>query len=235
MPALEITQLRLGDKGEQVKKLQSKLKPLGLYVGKIDGHYGRITQNAVRAFQTKYNLTVNGIVDDPTWKEIFEYVSEEPVVSLKERWNNFNTKEIVNPLFDHCPVRKWEELPTDIQINLSHTMDLAQAVRTFIDKPMRINSSWRPHSNGSAHQTGKAVDLQFLNPKNEYFIQIMNWLKDECPITGFRAFLEWKGNMPWLHLDRNFDDDGGKKLYVAYKEKGKMKYRPYEGKMPQEY
>ena len=39
---------RLGSRGEEVRKIQQKLKNWGYYSGGVDGIYGTQTQNAVR-------------------------------------------------------------------------------------------------------------------------------------------------------------------------------------------
>jgi putative chitinase len=56
--------LKVGSKGEDVKKLQSKLG-LG-----SDGIFGRGTEEAVKAFQLKNGLTADGIVGEQTWQKI---------------------------------------------------------------------------------------------------------------------------------------------------------------------
>lgn len=56
--------LKVGSKGEDVKKLQSKLG-LG-----SDGIFGRGTEEAVKAFQLKNGLTPDGIVGEQTWQKI---------------------------------------------------------------------------------------------------------------------------------------------------------------------
>ena len=50
-----------GSNGEEVKQIQSKLKQWGYYNGAIDGIYGSKTYNAVRNFQSKNGLTVDGV------------------------------------------------------------------------------------------------------------------------------------------------------------------------------
>lgn len=62
--------LELGDKGEQVKKLQSCLNKLNKAKLKIDGSYGPATEKAVRAFQKKYKLEVDGICGPKTRSKI---------------------------------------------------------------------------------------------------------------------------------------------------------------------
>lgn len=56
--------LRVGSKGEDVKKLQSKLG-LG-----SDGIFGKGTEEAVKSFQLKNGLTPDGIVGEQTWQRI---------------------------------------------------------------------------------------------------------------------------------------------------------------------
>ncbi len=55
-----------GDSGKAVKKVQERLKKLGYYTGKIDGDYGNGTKTAVKDFQRRNGLTVNGTVNKKT-------------------------------------------------------------------------------------------------------------------------------------------------------------------------
>ncbi len=57
---------RLGSTGSEVTKIQTKLKNWGYYTGAIDGKYGSATQKAVKAFQKKNGLTVDGIAGSAT-------------------------------------------------------------------------------------------------------------------------------------------------------------------------
>lgn len=57
---------RLGSRGEEVRKVQTKLKSLGLYTGSVDGIYGTGTQKAVRQFQKNCGITVDGIAGPKT-------------------------------------------------------------------------------------------------------------------------------------------------------------------------
>jgi putative chitinase len=58
--------LKLGSKGEKVKKLQEKLG-LG-----TDGVFGSGTEAAVKKWQESNGLTADGIVGEGTWSKIFE-------------------------------------------------------------------------------------------------------------------------------------------------------------------
>ena len=58
--------LTRGSKGEDVKKLQRRLKELGFYTGSIDGDFGTGTYNAVKAFQKSVGLSQTGIATQDT-------------------------------------------------------------------------------------------------------------------------------------------------------------------------
>lgn len=54
--------LRPGDKDEEVKLLQQRLKDLGYYTGNITGVYNDATTEAVKAFQKKSSLEEDGVL-----------------------------------------------------------------------------------------------------------------------------------------------------------------------------
>lgn len=62
--------LRQGSRGETVRTVQNKLRRWGYYSGNVDGIYGPATERAVRAFQKKNGLTVDGIVGRATFKAL---------------------------------------------------------------------------------------------------------------------------------------------------------------------
>ena len=70
--SIQLTQLRKGAKGEQVKTLQRLLVAFGFSVGKsgIDGDFGNATYTAVIGFQAKMKLEQDGIVGKDTWSAL---------------------------------------------------------------------------------------------------------------------------------------------------------------------
>jgi peptidoglycan hydrolase-like protein with peptidoglycan-binding domain len=58
--------LRKGDKGSDVRFVQSILKELGYYKYKLDSYFGQHTEAAVVAFQTAEGILVDGIVGPET-------------------------------------------------------------------------------------------------------------------------------------------------------------------------
>ena len=57
---------KYGARGEEVKQIQTKLKRWGYYSGNVDGIYGSATLAAVKKFQKKNGLTVDGIAGKKT-------------------------------------------------------------------------------------------------------------------------------------------------------------------------
>jgi putative chitinase len=65
--------LKLGSKGDDVKKLQEKLKL------NPDGDFGSLTEQAVKKWQTENGLTSDGIVGDKTWEKLFGLITETKI------------------------------------------------------------------------------------------------------------------------------------------------------------
>lgn len=59
---------KLGSRGNEVRRIQTKLKELGYYRGSVDGIYGVATQKAVRSFQKNCGITADGIAGPKTLK-----------------------------------------------------------------------------------------------------------------------------------------------------------------------
>lgn len=59
-PAVEAASYKKGSSGAVVTQIQTKLKSWGYYTGSVDGIYGSGTERAVRAFQQKNGLAVDG-------------------------------------------------------------------------------------------------------------------------------------------------------------------------------
>lgn len=57
---------KYGSRGSEVSTIQDKLKRWGYYTGNVDGIYGSLTVAAVKKFQQKNGLTVDGIAGTQT-------------------------------------------------------------------------------------------------------------------------------------------------------------------------
>ena len=69
------TTLQVGDRGEDVKKLQRRLAELGYLNDKIDGIFGQNTKKAVERFQYYNNLTQDGKAGKATLTKLYESTS----------------------------------------------------------------------------------------------------------------------------------------------------------------
>lgn len=69
---VELSVLKQGNKGGQVKALQALLVGYGYSIGAsgIDGSFGPATLKAVKAFQAKSKIDVDGSVGPITWKKL---------------------------------------------------------------------------------------------------------------------------------------------------------------------
>lgn len=66
--------IRQGSKGVYVLIAQDDLNTLGYNTGGLDGIFGPRTYTAVRSYQTKAGLTVDGIIGCNTWRSLQERV-----------------------------------------------------------------------------------------------------------------------------------------------------------------
>ena len=57
---------KYGSRGQEVRTIQDKLKRWGYYTGNVDGIYGSQTVSAVKKFQQKNGLSVDGIAGPKT-------------------------------------------------------------------------------------------------------------------------------------------------------------------------
>lgn len=58
--------IRYGDKGDDVRAVQTALTFLGYSPGNVDGIFGQLTDEAVRRFQSDHGIAVDGIVGPDT-------------------------------------------------------------------------------------------------------------------------------------------------------------------------
>ena len=60
----------LGDEADEIATIQTALKKLKLYTGDITGHYGSLTEQAVKKFQKSRGITQDGIAGTKTLNAI---------------------------------------------------------------------------------------------------------------------------------------------------------------------
>lgn len=78
VPTIDITPnpgyktIQMGDNGERVTELQTKLAEYGYYTGEIDGRFGNQTRRAVESFQYQHGLSADGIAGRRTLTVLYE-------------------------------------------------------------------------------------------------------------------------------------------------------------------
>ncbi|MBR3325000.1 MAG: spore cortex-lytic enzyme [Clostridia bacterium] len=81
---------KYGSRGDEVKQIQTKLKNWGYYNGSIDGVYGSGTLSAVKSFQKKNGLTVDGVAGTKTLQAMGIYSSSSSSSSSSSGSSNLN-------------------------------------------------------------------------------------------------------------------------------------------------
>ena len=81
---------KYGSRGEEVRQIQTKLKRWGYYNGSVDGIYGSQTLAAVKSFQRKNRLTVDGIAGPKTLSAMGIMTSSSGSSSSSSSSNNVN-------------------------------------------------------------------------------------------------------------------------------------------------
>ena len=81
---------KYGSRGNEVTQIQTKLKRWGYYNGAIDGVYGSKTLAAVKDFQRKNGLTVDGIAGPKTLSAMGITSSGNSSTSTSSNSNNVN-------------------------------------------------------------------------------------------------------------------------------------------------
>jgi putative chitinase len=112
--------LKLNSKGEDVKKLQTKL---GLTP---DGIFGAGTEKKVKEWQSTNGLTPDGIVGDGTWSKMFPTTSTKPEIVKEDvvitKTSNFNLEKLKG----HIPDSVIAQIPDTAQkFNITTPLRLA--------------------------------------------------------------------------------------------------------------
>lgn len=81
---------KYGSRGSEVTQIQTKLKRWGYYTGSIDGIYGSQTLAAVKYFQRKNGLKVDGIAGTKTLQAMGIYTSSSSSSSSANNSSNLN-------------------------------------------------------------------------------------------------------------------------------------------------
>jgi len=114
--------LKVGSKGEDVKKLQAKLG-LG-----ADGVFGPETEKAVKKWQVDHDLAADGIVGDSIWSKIFDInvITEDKVIAPPVSTLIPNSNFKLDKLKGHIPDSVIAQIPdTAVKFGITTPLRLA--------------------------------------------------------------------------------------------------------------
>ena len=137
----KIILLKSGSSGEEVRMLQARLRELGYLAEEPDGIYGPATKEAVRAFQKRNGLSVDGAAGKQTQGRMYSEDAlpvpppAEPVDVLAEEWpiltnqahpvgEDFLPADLV-PLTEYCD-------PELVKIKYDSTQGVRTAVEALV-------------------------------------------------------------------------------------------------------
>ena len=130
--------LTVGDKGSDVKSLQTKLNAVG-YKIEADGVYGSATKSAVISFQKKYNLSVDGIAGKNTITKLDSVVATQNKKHTSTTSTSkapSKTRKFVGRVNkDNAPVRKnpgnnYKQLTSYPILNKGNLIDVCDTVKS---------------------------------------------------------------------------------------------------------
>ena len=116
--------LKIGSKGDDVKKLQTKL---GLV---SDGYYGALTATAVKKWQAANGLTADGIVGAGTWSKMFGTPTQEATIVKEDKVIPQPVTSVgglkIDRLRGHIPDSVISQIPdTAAKFNITNNLRLA--------------------------------------------------------------------------------------------------------------
>jgi len=158
---------RFGDKGAEVKKLQEALKKAGAQI-EADGDFGKDTKNALRDFQKKSGIGVDGIAGPETWAALAGQAPAKPATSTTSTTST-------------------ESKPTDsFQPVSAQGKQWANAIDSL---KVTTNPKYQP-GNGKTYCNVFAQDVTQKAgaplPKNMTASQTADWLKTKGASQGWR-------------------------------------------------
>ena len=167
--------LKIGSKGDDVKKLQEKL---GLTA---DGIFGMGTQNAVKKWQSRNGLIADGIVGAKTWSKMFS-----TPVNINEKKSIIepvaNTLEIADKVEDYDIKEDLNLLPVQYK---NPDKELRELAWTALEE-MHLTSSW---VGNDVYELRLNEELDIIKEKKfaPYFLVVrnmINWAKKEGIMVG---------------------------------------------------
>lgn len=185
--ALSGGNLKVGSAGDNVKTLQTYLKGIGLYQGKIDGIYGPQTQSAVQQFQGTHGLSTDGIVGPKTVAAInaVQAGSPPPGTSLASTTSTTDTQSPTGGLTINGQNYSTGNPDTDAALKAIY-----DAGKTTIDQGYQLNPNLVLDQN-----TIDQFLTQATNSVHPYYAQQIQGIKDQLGRDVNKTKAEYENNL----------------------------------------
>ena len=140
------TSIQRGETGDRVRNLQYTLYELGYYDGSIDGDFGQTTEDAVRAFQIRNGLKVDGIAGKDTLATLYSSnaVAATTPQDEKESIGFGATGEIVQEIQD-CLI-EWNYMTEEQRSGTYDEATMAAVQKFQADKGMTVDGVCGPQT-----------------------------------------------------------------------------------------
>ncbi|MCX7719553.1 MAG: peptidoglycan-binding protein [Candidatus Sumerlaeaceae bacterium] len=199
-------------KDEGVERLQKRLAELGDYRHAIDGWFGMYTEAAVRSFQARKGLVVDGVVGPITWAALFPDHKEEygvpsrlALAALEVARGEIGAKEIGNNRG-----KRVEEYLASVGLEGGNPWCMAfvfwcvdkAAKRLGLENPMlktgHVLTAWRKSD----------ISLKVFTPDRAITGDI--FVMDFGAGRGHTGFIESVSHGRWKTIEGNTDAAGGR-------------------------
>ncbi len=141
--------LQSGSRSPQVAKLQNMLAREGFNPGKADGMFGPKTAAAVKQFQKKNDLMVDGVVGEQTWGALHGVKAQPGSSRLRPAPGGAPSSSGGSD-----PIGNVGSFGGSNSQKLKHAMDVARKMGLTI-----TSTTGGTHAPGSYHYSGRAIDV----------------------------------------------------------------------------
>ena len=134
-PVAKPHEMGMGAHGANVKGVQTALNALGANIA-VDGHYGKSTVEAAKAFQREHHLKIDGTIGVKDAKVMMNAIKREHIKNTQTMLNDLGADIKVNGHMDKATVAAVKEFQTEHQLKATgkldaHTTDaISKAVHT---------------------------------------------------------------------------------------------------------
>ena len=197
-------QIAYGSQGSDVTELQKRLNQTGNYQLSEDGIFGANTQAAVRDYQQKNNLAVDGIVGKNTWGALAGAPSNSSNPTAGTAGGTPAQTQPQNPTFSYA-----DYAPSD-------TVTQAQALlqQQMASKPGEYQSTWQDQLNETISQILNRDKFSYdLNGDALY-----QQYKDQYVQQGKMAMMDTMGQAQAMTggYGNSYAQNAGQQAYQAY-------------------